>query len=68
MAYLHLSPIEYHGNLKSSNILIDNRWTCKISDFGLRNFRAGEGGPTRGEPAYYYGNLLITKITCLLLR
>ena len=55
MAYLHTSPIEYHGNLKSSNVLLDSRWTCKISDFGLRELRIGEGGPIRGEPAYYYG-------------
>ena len=55
MAYLHSSSIQYHGRLKSSNILLDSRWTCKVGDFGLREFRAGEGGPGLGEPAYYYG-------------
>ena len=59
MAYLHASSVHYHGNLTSSNILIDNRWTCKLSDFGLKEFRAGESGPIKGEPAYYYGNCLI---------
>ena len=54
MAYIHSSPIQYHGKLKSSNIVLDSRWTCKVADFGLHEFRAGEGGPSRGEPAYYY--------------
>lgn len=55
MSYLHASPIKYHGSLKSTNVLVDSRWACRIADFGLREFRAGEGGPNRGEPAYFYG-------------
>jgi serine/threonine protein kinase len=70
MSYLHLSPVQYHGNLKSSNVLLDSRWTCKVSDFGLKEFRLGEGGPMRGEPSYYYGNYMAACIaqwwsTCL---
>ncbi|XP_066915362.1 atrial natriuretic peptide receptor 1-like [Clytia hemisphaerica] len=30
-----------HGNLNSSNCLIDNRWVCKISNFGLTHFKSG---------------------------
>ena len=40
MQYLHSSPIKFHGRLTSHNCLIDNRWTCKITDYGLRLFRA----------------------------
>lgn len=36
MIYLHDSPIHSHGNLKSSNCLVDCRWTIKICDFGLQ--------------------------------
>uniref|UniRef100_T1JIL0 guanylate cyclase n=1 Tax=Strigamia maritima TaxID=126957 RepID=T1JIL0_STRMM len=32
MDYLHDSMIGSHGRLKSTNCLIDNRWSCKISD------------------------------------
>ena len=40
MAYLHSSDLKYHGNLKSSNCLIDSRWTLKISDYGLTMLRS----------------------------
>lgn len=36
MLYLHNSPIVYHGHLKSTNLLIDGRFTVKIADYGLR--------------------------------
>ncbi|XP_044284060.1 atrial natriuretic peptide receptor 1-like [Varanus komodoensis] len=38
MAYLHQHRI-YHGRLKSSNCVIDDRWVCKISDYALPSFR-----------------------------
>ena len=31
MAYLASTPIKSHGRLKSSNCVIDNRWTLKIT-------------------------------------
>ena len=31
LTYLHNSEIESHGRLKSTNILIDNRWTAKLT-------------------------------------
>lgn len=39
MLYLHDSPLKYHGNLKSSNCLVDSRWVLKLTDFGLQEFK-----------------------------
>ncbi|XP_013413758.1 guanylate cyclase 32E [Lingula anatina] len=41
MVYLHDSEIRYHGNLKSSNCVVDSRWVLKITDFGLHEFKNG---------------------------
>lgn len=35
MSYLHESPIESHGNLTSSNCVIDSRFVLKVTDYGL---------------------------------
>ncbi|XP_006822860.1 atrial natriuretic peptide receptor 1-like, partial [Saccoglossus kowalevskii] len=53
MEYLHSSPIESHGKLKSSNCLIDSRWCCKIGDFGLKSFIASDEQRSHGEHAEY---------------
>ncbi|KAL3095079.1 hypothetical protein niasHT_022788 [Heterodera trifolii] len=34
--FLHNSPLQFHGQLKSSACLINDRWQVKISNFGLR--------------------------------
>jgi len=44
LTYLHNSEIESHGRLKSTNILIDNRWTAKLTGFGLHNFKVDQKG------------------------
>uniref|UniRef100_A0A8C1LQN5 Guanylate cyclase n=1 Tax=Cyprinus carpio TaxID=7962 RepID=A0A8C1LQN5_CYPCA len=39
MNYLHNSYIGSHGNLKSSNCVVDSRFVLKIADYGLASFR-----------------------------
>ena len=56
MYFLHGSPIEVHGNLKSSNVVIDSRWTCKVTDHDLFKFKEGEEVDLEaGENSKYYG-------------
>ncbi|XP_072283698.1 atrial natriuretic peptide receptor 1 [Pyxicephalus adspersus] len=39
MLFLHNSVIGSHGNLKSSNCVVDSRFVLKITDYGLASFR-----------------------------
>ena len=39
MAFIHSSEIRIHGNLKSSNCVVDSRFVLKITDFGLHSLR-----------------------------
>lgn len=41
MEYLHSSTISSHGRLKSSNIVIDSHWICKITDYGMNTLLEG---------------------------
>uniref|UniRef100_A0A914HN36 Guanylate cyclase n=1 Tax=Globodera rostochiensis TaxID=31243 RepID=A0A914HN36_GLORO len=47
LRFIHASPIGWHGNLRSTNCLIDDRWQVKLSEFGLRFFRAHEKRETK---------------------
>uniref|UniRef100_H3CDA0 Guanylate cyclase n=1 Tax=Tetraodon nigroviridis TaxID=99883 RepID=H3CDA0_TETNG len=38
MSYLHQHRI-CHGRLKSPNCVVDDRWVCKITDYGLKTYR-----------------------------
>lgn len=40
LLYLHSSPIEFHGRLKSSNCLVSSRFIVKLSDYGLTSLHA----------------------------
>ncbi|XP_077334342.1 atrial natriuretic peptide receptor 2 [Lithobates pipiens] len=40
MCFLHRSIITTHGNLKSSNCVVDSRFVLKITDYGLASFRS----------------------------
>ncbi|CAD7092893.1 unnamed protein product [Hermetia illucens] len=39
MHFLHQSDLKSHGNLKSSNCVVDSRFVLKITDFGLHQLR-----------------------------
>lgn len=41
MTYIHDSALRSHGNLKSSNCLVDSRWVVKVTDFGLHELKYG---------------------------
>ncbi|KAG7469514.1 hypothetical protein MATL_G00129560 [Megalops atlanticus] len=51
MAFLHNSVIVSHGNLKSSNCVVDSRFVLKITDYGLASFRTE--ADTEDAHAYY---------------
>lgn len=43
MEFIHdVSDIKSHGRLKSSNCLLDNRWTVRLTGFGAHIIRFGE--------------------------
>ncbi|OQV18948.1 Atrial natriuretic peptide receptor 1 [Hypsibius exemplaris] len=52
MSYLHESPIESHGNLTSSNCVIDSRFVLKITDYGmafLQQFASTKDGDNKSD-------------------
>ncbi|XP_041821707.1 atrial natriuretic peptide receptor 1-like [Chelmon rostratus] len=54
MSYLHQHRI-CHGRLKSLNCVLDDRWVCKITDYGLRTYRRDDGA----EPLSTYQQRLL---------
>ena len=39
--FIHASKLGSHGRLKSSNCLVDNRWTLKLTDYSIGPFLEG---------------------------
>ena len=42
MAFIHNSELRFHGNLKSSNCVVDSRFVLKLTDFGLQSLRVND--------------------------
>lgn len=53
MAYLHNSEIRSHGNLKSSNCVVDSRFVLKVTDFGLHALRSYDENENEDSYAYW---------------
>lgn len=49
MTFLHSTPIGFHGRLRSSNCVIDSRFTVKIINFGLKSLDLQVHRVTDGE-------------------
>lgn len=59
MNYLHYNtPIGVHGNLKSTNCVIDSRFVCKITDIGLFKFKEGQLKDVEAGEDHYLDSLL----------
>lgn len=59
MAYLHSTEIKSHGNLKSSNCVVDGRWVLKITDYGLTKFKANQAEREEGDYARFYREYML---------
>lgn len=46
LSFIHASEIAFHGNLKSSNCVVDSRFVLKLTDFGLHELRGNNRGGT----------------------
>ncbi|CAF1082671.1 unnamed protein product [Didymodactylos carnosus] len=59
MQHLHNSNIQSHGNLKSSNCVVDSRFVCKVTDFGLPTLRSNPNkiSPNHVKDYAYYKSI-----------
>ncbi|KAL9273417.1 putative LRR receptor-like serine/threonine-protein kinase [Drosera capensis] len=59
LAYLHEKK-QVHGNLKPSNILLDEDMEAKLGDFGIERLMSGEGGYRAGGSMRHFGSMRST--------
>lgn len=63
MLFLHGSPLNYHGNLKSSNCVVTSRWVLQVTDFGLLDLRQqAEQDSNAGEHERYRSKFTVDNI------
>ena len=65
MAFIQASEIKVHGNLKSSNCVVDSRFVLKVTDFALHSLR-DRGENIEDSYAYWKSNYLESLNICLL--
>ncbi|KAL4223762.1 hypothetical protein ACF0H5_017228 [Mactra antiquata] len=58
--FLHRTPVKSHGNLKSSNCVIDSRWVLKLTDYGAICLQTFEEPDDLDAEHEYYSRLLWT--------
>lgn len=68
MSYLHSSEIRSHGNLKSTNCVVDGRFVLKITDFGLHALRTPDPDVEEGSYAYYRSKKRLRMNSIFLLQ
>lgn len=54
MHYLHTTAIHSHGQLKSSNCVVDSRFVLKITDFGLHELRKNPTEESENKESHEY--------------
>jgi len=42
LEHIHGGRLKVHGRLKSNNVVIDGRWVCKLTDYGLVTLTADQ--------------------------
>ncbi|XWS73415.1 hypothetical protein CRYUN_Cryun02cG0126300 [Craigia yunnanensis] len=70
IAYLHIEcqTCVAHGNLKPENVLLDEKFVPKLTDFGLRSLLGKEAASSSESPAerdiFMFGEMLLQIVTC----
>lgn len=59
--YIHNSALKYHGNLKSSNCVVDNRWVLKVTDYGLERINFNNRNNVPSEHQHFNSMLTFVK-------